>query len=227
MVEQVRSALFRGELKPGDFLGSETELARELGVSRVPVRDALRTLQAMGIVEIRMGANGGASIAGGDPSRFADALAVQFKLVGISAEELFEAQIAVEGAAAELAAANATTGDLSALQDFLLRLEGLLNEPAAFTEAGLQFHFRIVEASHNRALIAYARALVEVLYDTYAPQTTPKLARRVIGKHARILACIEAKQGLKAREAMTAHLHEVRVRVLEEIHSARAVANSS
>jgi GntR family transcriptional regulator, transcriptional repressor for pyruvate dehydrogenase complex len=227
MVEQVRSALFRGELKSGDFLGSETELARKLGVSRVPIRDAFRTLQAMGIVEIRMGANGGARIAGGDPSRFADALAVQFKLVGISAEELFEAQIAVEGAAAELAAANANKDDLVALRESTRKLKTLLNEPAAFTEAGLQFHFRIVEASHNRALIAYGRALVEVLYETYAPQTTPELARRVLGKHVRILSLIEAKQGLMAREAMTAHLREVRRHVLEEIQSAstRVVVN--
>src|SRR5260370_4001651 len=164
-------------------------------------------------------------------SRFADALAVQFKLVGISAEELFEAQIAVEGAAAELAAESATASDLVALRDCVLRLESVLNDPAAFTEAGLLFHFRIVEASHNRALIAYARALVEVLYETYAPQTTHELARRVLGKHARILAFIEAKQGVKAREAMTAHLRQVRHRVLEEIQSARmcvkrAVANS-
>lgn len=232
IVEQVRTALFRGEFKSGDFLGSETDLARKLGVSRVPVRDAFRTLEAMGIVEIRMGANGGAHIAGGDPSRFADALAVQFKLVGIGAEELFEAQIAVEGAAAELAAANATAKDIAELREALARLESVIDDAGAFTEAGLKFHFRIVEASHNRALIAYARALVEVLYEAYAPQTTPELARRVLGKHARVLSLIEAKQGAKAREAMTAHLRQVRRTVLEEIRSAharigRAVVNSN
>ena len=224
LVAQVRSALFRGELKPGDFLGSETDLARKLGVSRVPVRDAFRTLQAMGIVEIRLGANGGAYIAGGDPSRFADALAVQFKLVGLSAEELFEAQIAVEGSAAELAAESATAADLAELREALARLKAVINDAAAFTDAGLKFHFRIVEASHNRALIAYARALVEVLYEAYAPQTTPELARRVLAKHARVLAFIEARQGAKAREAMTAHLRQVRHRVLEEIARANGRA---
>ena len=227
IVAQVRSGLFRGEMKPGDFLGSETELARKLGVSRVPVRDAFRTLQAMGIVEVRMGANGGAYIAGGDPSRFADALAVQFKLVGLSAEELFEAQIAVEGAAAELAAESATKADITELREALALLKNVVDDAAAFTEAGLKFHFRIVEASHNRALIAYARALVEVLYEAYAPQTTPELARRVLAKHARVLAFIEAKQGAKAREAMTAHLRQVRHRVLDELHGALAPAQSA
>src|SRR6516162_8279596 len=108
IVDQVRAALFRGELKPGDMLGSETDLAKKFGVSRVPVRDAFKTLQALGIVEVKMGANGGARIAGGDPNRFADALAVQLKLVGISVEEMFDAQIAVEVMATELAAKRAS-----------------------------------------------------------------------------------------------------------------------
>lgn len=222
IVDQVRSALFRGELNPGDFLGSETDLARRLGVSRVPVRDAFRTLQAMGIVEIRLGASGGAHIADGDPSHFADALAVQFKLVGMSAEELFEAQIAVEGLAAELAAENGTPNDIAELRKALARLESVVNDADAFTEGGLKFHFAIVEASHNRALIAFARALIEVLYESYAPQTTPALARRVLAKHAQALTLIEAKQGAKAREAMTAHLRQVRERVLENIQIGRA-----
>jgi DNA-binding FadR family transcriptional regulator len=222
IVDQVRSALFRGELSPGDFLGSETDLARKLGVSRVPVRDAFKTLQAMGIVEVRLGANGGAHIAGGDPSHFADALAVQFKLVGMSAEELFEAQIAVEAQAAELAAEHGTPADIAELRQALARLRSVLDDASAFTEAGLKFHFAIVEASHNGALIAFARALIEVLYESYAPQTTPALARRVFDKHARILALIEAKQGTKAREAMTAHLRQVRERVLENVQIGRA-----
>ena len=115
IVDQVRAALFRGELKPGDVLGSETDLARKFGVSRVPVRDAFKTLQALGIVEVKMGANGGARIAAGDPSRFADALAVQLKLVGISVEEMFDAQIAIEVMATELAAKRAGEADLARL----------------------------------------------------------------------------------------------------------------
>jgi DNA-binding FadR family transcriptional regulator len=221
IVNQVRSALFRGELSPGDFLGSETDLARKLGVSRVPVRDAFRTLQAMGIVEIRLGAAGGAHVAGGDPSRFADALAVQFKLVGMTAEELFEAQIAVEGTAAELAAGNATAEDLAEIRRTLAHLESVIEDADAFTDGGLKFHFAIVEASHNRALIAFARALIEVLYERYAPQTTPALARRVLAKHAQVLTLIEARQGARARDAMTAHLRQVRQRVLESIPTAR------
>lgn len=224
IVDEVRAALFRGELKPGDFLGSETEMARRYGVSRVPVRDAFKTLQALGIVEVRMGVNGGAHIAAGNPSRFADALAVQFKLVGIAAEELFEAEIAVEGAAAMLAATNATADDLAEMRALLDDLESKTEQRDAFTAAGLRFHLKVVEASHNRALIAYGRALVAVLYEAYAPQTEPVLARRVLAKHRRIYNYIAARDGARAGDAITAHLREVRSRVLREIAGIRAVA---
>lgn len=217
IVEQVRAALFRGELKPGDFLGSESDLARELGVSRVPVRDAFRSLQAMGIVEVRLGANGGARVAQGNPKRFAEALAVQFKLIGVNAEELFDSQIAIETTAAGLAAHNATADDLADLRALLDMLRQSLDDPQTFTRQGLAFHRRIVEASHNRALIAYTQALIDVLYESYVPQTTRSLAEQVLAKHARIFSLIESRDGDGARQAMAEHLHQVRTRVLREL----------
>ena len=77
VVAQVREALFAKRLRPGDFLGTEKDLAARFGASRIVARDALRTLEALGIVEIRMGKGGGARIAHGNPRLFAEALAVQ------------------------------------------------------------------------------------------------------------------------------------------------------
>jgi GntR family transcriptional repressor for pyruvate dehydrogenase complex len=216
LVAQVRAALFRGELKPGDHLGSETDLAQRHGVSRVPVRDAFRSLQAMGIVEIRLGASGGAHIAAGNPARFAEALAVQFKLIGISLEELFESQIAIETAAAELAAAKATAGDVAGLAAVLARLAASRGDAEAFTREALAFHRGVVEASHNRALVAQSQALFEVLYDALLPQTTPTLAARVLRRHRRLLDTIRHGDGAAARAAMGEHLLQVRDRVLRE-----------
>src|SRR5689334_10891942 len=66
IVTQVRDALFAKELRPGDFLGTEKDLAQRFGVSRIVARDALRTLEAQGIVEIKVGSGGGARIAKGN-----------------------------------------------------------------------------------------------------------------------------------------------------------------
>jgi GntR family transcriptional regulator, transcriptional repressor for pyruvate dehydrogenase complex len=85
IVAWVRDALFAKKLKPGDFLGTEKDLAARFDASRIVARDALRTLEALGIVEIRMGKGGGARIAQGNPRLFAEALAVQLDLTGVSA----------------------------------------------------------------------------------------------------------------------------------------------
>ena len=76
IVAQVRDALFAKELRSGDFLGTEKDLAERFGVSRIVARDALRTLEAQGVVEIKVGSGGGARIARGNARLFAEALAV-------------------------------------------------------------------------------------------------------------------------------------------------------
>ena len=119
IVADVRDALFAKNLKSGDFLGTEKELAARHGTSRIVARDALRTLEALGIVEIRMGKGGGARIAHGNPRLFAEALAVQLDLTGVSAAEIMDAQRAIETLGAELAAENATKADVTRLEQKL------------------------------------------------------------------------------------------------------------
>src|SRR5262245_38221074 len=84
IVAGVRDDLFTRKLKPGDFIGTEKDLAARFGVSRIVARDALRTLQALGIADIKMGKGGGARVARGNPRLFAEALAVQLDLTGVS-----------------------------------------------------------------------------------------------------------------------------------------------
>src|SRR3982751_5773778 len=115
LVSSVRDALFERRHRPGDFLGTEKDLAAANGVSRIVARDALRTLEAMGIVEIARGAGGGARITRGNPALFAEALAVQLELADIDREEIMTAQGAIEGLAAELAATSATREQIARL----------------------------------------------------------------------------------------------------------------
>ena len=220
IVEQVRAALFRGELKPGDVLGSESDLARKFGVSRVPVRDAFKTLQALGIVEVRMGANGGARIAAGDPNRFADALAVQLKLVGISVEEMFDAQIAVEVMAAELAAKRATEGDLEGLRAIVSELHTLAQKSFTaaaamrFSEIAMDFHAALVEAAHNRALSAQFKALRFALEPVYARRTSNAIAKRVITADKAVLDAVAAGDTARAGSLIRKRLETIRAHQL-------------
>lgn len=214
----MRTALFRGELKPGDMLGSESDLARRFGVSRVPVRDAFKTLQAIGIIEVKMGPNGGARIAAGDPRRFADALAVQLKLLGIDVEEMLEAQLALEVTATELAVKRATDDDIKALQAVLGELQALVMKPLTpssgkrFTEVAMQFHVALIDAAHNRALSAQFKALRLVLEPVYARRSTDVIVRRVVATNRKILDSVETKNAGRACSLVRRRLEIVRAR---------------
>src|SRR5499427_2249319 len=119
IITKVREALFAKEMRPGDFLGTEKDLAERFGVSRIVARDALRTLEALGIVEIKVRSGGGARIAQGNARLFAEALAVQLDLAGVSVGEIMDAQRAIECRAAELAAVNSTGEDHVRLRELI------------------------------------------------------------------------------------------------------------
>ena len=220
IIEQVRNALFRGELKSGDFLGSENDLARYFEISRVPVRDAFQALQALGVIEVRVGANGGARIAVGDSSRFADALAVQLKLVGVSVEEMFDAQIAIEVMATELAAQRATVSDFEHLRVILDELLSLSQRPLTkkaalkFTELSMRFHQALVDAAHNRVLAAQFTALRFVLEPIYARRTTDAVAKRVVASHKSVLDALVARDIERACSVMRRRLQVIRAHQL-------------
>src|SRR6201991_1445165 len=139
IVAQVRDALFAKELRPGDFLGTEKDLAERFGVSRIVARDALRTLEAQGVVEIKVGSGGGARIAQGNARLFAEALAVQLDLAGVSVAEIMDAQRAIECLAAELAATHATPEDHARLRELLVDAERKIDDMLAFTRSSHEF----------------------------------------------------------------------------------------
>ncbi len=210
IISQVRKALFAGQIKPGEFLGTEASIAQQFGVSRMAARDALRSLAAVGIVIIRKGARGGAVIAHGNAEHFADALAVQLKLIGVSETEMLDAQIGIEAMASELAAQRATPEDLTRMRGLLEELKRLLDDPVGFTDLSMRFHLAVVEASHNRALVAQFKALRHVLLPAYTRHTTRAIAERAVAAHAILLAHIEAGEADAAREQMVKRLRLIR-----------------
>src|SRR5579872_2187573 len=202
VVAGVRDALFAKKLKPGDFLGTEKDLAARFGTSRIVARDALRTLEALGIVEIRRGKGGGARIAHGNPRLFAEALAVQLDLTGVSAGEIMDAQRAIETLGAELAAQNATAADIARLRLLLSQAEAALPDLDLFTRLSRDFHLAVVEASHNRVLVLQIISLKHVSWPRPNAPPTAKLARHVIDTHRKLADLIELRHGTTARALM-------------------------
>src|SRR5262245_19857073 len=223
MVAEVRDALFARKLKPGDFLGTEKELADKFGTSRIVARDALRSLEARGVVEIKMGKGGGSRIARGNPRLFAEALAVQLNLTGVSAAEIMDAQRAIECLAAELAAENATPADHARLKLLLAEAERDFDDVGAFTRSCREFHLAVAEASHNRVLVVQLISLEHVAWPAQNTTLTPAVGRRILEVHKQLAALIEMRDAAGARALMDDHVKMIRARRVAE-HGAKDAA---
>ena len=212
VVAELRDSLFAGRLAPGDFLGTEKDIAARFGVSRIVARDALRTLEALGIAQIKMGKGGGARIAAGNPSLFAEALAVQLYLTGVNAAEIMDAQRAAECMAAELAAEHATAAEHARLEELLADAAAKTRDTAAFTSSCRDFHMAIAAASHNRVLVVQLASLQYVSWPKENRQVTPKLVKHILDVHHELAGLIQMRDGAAARRLMDEHVRMIRAR---------------
>ena len=178
----------------------ETELADRLGVSRTPVREAIRQLEADGIVTHipRQGA----------AIRTLDYAEVM---------ELYEMRAVLEGTAARLAARAASEIEIEELIDMNQQLATLGNAPQAFI-INRQFHAALFDAAKNRFLARSMRALqMALLILGPTTLTEPDRARQAVEEHSGVLDAIKARDGVQAEAAMRAHIEgaqRVRVRAL-------------
>jgi len=147
VTERLRHAIHIGTYLPGDKLPPERMLAQQLGVSRMTVREAVRVLRAEGYVSSRRGSAGGITVL----DQAEDSKRLRQALLGRMDEldDNFEFRIAVEGAAARLAAQRRTKDDLARLREAHFELEQG-RETARFRAADNVFHLAIADAAKNR-----------------------------------------------------------------------------
>lgn len=202
---QLRTAILSRVYRPGDRLPTERELVRQFGVSRVTVRDALRSLEAGGLIQVRIGGQGGPYVAHPDVAVLSTNLGNQLQLSGCTFWELAEARLAQETTAARLAAERAKPEDLALLEE-ALREAGEVGTAAA----SVDFHEAVARASGNRALwmmFAATRTLIREAFDElHALQ--PDMATSARRAHEALLAAIAGRDGDRAVELMRAHLSE-------------------
>lgn len=153
MVGQIQEAILHRELKPGDMLPSERELKEMFGTSRGTLREALRVLEQKGLIEIRLGAGGGAVVVDAPATPLSESLDLLIRLQKISLAHLAEFREGVEGTVAVLAAERATSADLERLNDLLRRAEEQVGGgPArwdAFVEADKGIHQTLARIAGN------------------------------------------------------------------------------
>jgi DNA-binding FadR family transcriptional regulator len=203
---QILDAFYTEGLKPGEWLGTEAELAERFNVSRVTIRDAVSGLAARGLIDVRVGARGGLRIATSDPDRLIDAFSIQLRLMGLTRDELFEAMLAIEPVTASLAAERASDAQIVSLRQLVERSREAVDDPVQFASLAVGFHQALADMSGNRALRASLAALRSTQLEHMGPPTTRPIAERVARLHDSILHAIAARNPTLARERMLDHL---------------------
>ncbi|MBS4024040.1 MAG: FadR family transcriptional regulator [Clostridia bacterium] len=213
IVDQIKGLISKGNLHPGDKLLSERELAEHLKVSRASVREALRALEIMGLLEIKPGE--GTFIRQADINTIIEPLALIFVLEQDRAKELLEVRKGLEVEAAGLAAERAEETDLQAIQDALTEMENDICNNDSGEVADLKFHYAIAEASHNAILIRLMYTVHDSMRQTL--HTTRQLwmantvgtPERLFEEHKAVFLAIKNKDKKASRQLMYDHLIKV------------------
>jgi GntR family transcriptional repressor for pyruvate dehydrogenase complex len=215
IVQQIKAAIRDGRLAPGDQLPPERELTQQLGVSRVSVRDALRMLEAHGLVEVRVGARGGAFITTPAPRLVGEGIGDMLMLAEVSPADITETRMVFELGVVELACARATDDDLRELDAICDRADALLAAGEYDPALSAEFHTRLAHSTHNRALALFAESLQGPLAGSLraARNVDPQTGRRGALEHRALVDAIRARDAAGARTIMAEHLSRTARRV--------------
>lgn len=209
VVSRIRDSITRGELKAGDQLPPERDLATQLGVSRMAVREGIKLLSALGLVEVRQG--DGTFVRRPTAGSILDPLVASHLLEAEQLMELIEVRTVLEVEMAGLAARRATAEDREAMTASLSRLEELLAAGLDYLQADLDFHAAICDAARNGVLTrVYANINDLVHHLRMRTHTVPGSGERAVISHRTIFTAIAAGDEKAARRAMRAHMENVK-----------------
>ena len=164
--EQIQS----GRLSPGEKLPNERDLASTFAVSRHVVREALRSLESLGQIELRKGAAGGAFVANGGPQPLTRIMQGMVAVGGVDLAQLTEARLAIESAVIRVAHRVADDSGFAVLDANIDEAERqtLAGNSASKTQVNVQFHILLAELTGNPILIMMMRSLMSILGDFIA-----------------------------------------------------------
>jgi DNA-binding FadR family transcriptional regulator len=195
------------ELKPGSFLPPETRLAADLGVSRPIIREALKSLEGKGIIEVVSGKGAVVKPLDGQQLVFYFQRAIQMESEAII--DLLELRKGVEVQSAVLAAHRCTPDEIANLAQIIAEMRRNLHDSDAYVELDIAFHLQIAAMTRNTMIRTLVEALRVAINSTInesliRKQTDEQLEHVQVG-HETILACLERGDAEAAGHAMTAH----------------------
>ena len=221
IVEQIEASILRGDLKPGEQLPAERELAQRFGVSRTAVREAIKALREKGLVQPFSGR--GTFVTSGKSQAMRQSLDLLMKFGGEDGfTHLAELRSILEPDIAAFAAQRGEEQHFAAMREAVAKMDTAVDDADGFIEADLDFHLAMAEAAGNPLILSLIDSIVGLLREQrtgiFFVEGGPQRGQH---HHKRILDAVVNRNASAAREAMRSHLDQVRD------DSARAAKESS
>ena len=214
VADRVREMLESGDLKVGDRLPPERELSKQLNVSRPALREALRTLENAGLLELRPGKLGGAFVSDAQSQAISDNMSDLLKMGGISLSHLTEARAWIEEVVVRVACERADDADFVALEENVRLAEQLFSEGRMMEklDVNIEFHNVLAASTKNPVLVMMTQTLGNVMR-SFAKRLGAETKRSVIRSRTRFIASLRSRDA----DAAVAEMHEP-LRTIQKVY---------
>lgn len=214
VVNKIKDAIIRGDLKPGDFLPAESELAESLGVGKSSVREAVKMLEAIGVVEIIKG--NGSKIKDSVSEDIMNPLVFQLILQSNESQsKLLEFREMIETSASVLAIKNASNEDIERLVQNVQEMTESVSLGKPNVNLDMDFHRKLFESTHNPFVVCVGNAVME-LYKPSLNIANNEYALEVINDHKATLEALIERDEEKMRKVIKEYLHRWSQRTLSD-----------
>jgi len=203
---EIRKLIFERRLQALHRLPTERELAEQFGVGRAVVREAIRTLERAGLLQVKKGPKGGLFVAQDFDRPINDSIVNLLAGGQASLEDLFEIRLLIEPYAASRAAELATEEDLARLEQLLDEAESDRNLGASLRVYNIEFHRQILRMGRNPVLSVMGETVLRILSDRIHALVSPITSEKALAMHKLILAALLKRQARKASSLMAADI---------------------
>ncbi len=217
IVNQVKSLISQGTLKPGDRLPPERELIKEFGVSRPSIREALNSLVAQGFLEVKQGNR--TFVKSVTSEKIQDPLSLLLKADTQKIFDLIEVRKAMEAWGASQAAQRVSEEDIRRLQEIIGQMKTALEKGKSWEKQDADFHLAMAQATHNTIQTHMMFTIYDLLRESVARVFRDQgKAEKLFQQHYRIFKAIKNRAPDEARERILEHLNyvESEVKALRE-----------
>ena len=196
---EIKRLVFKGTLKPGDKLPSETELARQFNVGRQTIREAMRLLELSGFLTIQRGVSGGPLIKNTVLNTISNSLIDALLIKKISIEDLIFARLEIEKVVLKQVINNADDSDIQMLQENIVQAKNKIQNSIQPFEENMQFHKLLAKASKNHIFMVVVESIMTVVSDiTSQLEVDLQRSKKIIKHHENILNSIISKNSDEA-----------------------------